>query len=137
MAREQIFNQKDYSSFLHNLRGHKSQRPFMPSVKEERTGERDMELSLLHRKWGWDVPTVDIDFLEYDRANPIALIEYKGREDWETATVPRNSANLKALIKLAVRAKVPVFCVFYKPDHSMFRVIDLNSHPWAKPKTLW
>lgn len=136
MVSEQVFTQKEYVSFLHNLRGHKGQRPFMPSVRKERTFERDMELSQLHREWGWDVPAFDIDFLEYDQGKPIALIEYKRRDNWETAPVVRD-ANLKALITLGQQAKVPVFCVFYKPDHSMFRVIGLNSYAWAKPKTLW
>lgn len=136
MVSDQVFTQKEYISFLHNLRGHKGQRPFMPPVRKEITGDRDMELSKLHRDWGWDVPMVDIDFLEYNQAKPIALIEYKKRDNWERAPVERN-ANLKALIKLGQQARVPVFCVFYKPDHSMYRVIGLNSYAWAKPKMYW
>jgi len=133
---EQIFTQNEYGLFLHHIRGHNGQKPFRPPVKQERTFERDLILCELHRQWGYDVPACDIDFLDYDRANPIALIEYKKRDNWETARVEYDS-NLKALIKLGVRAKVPVFCVFYKPDHSMFRVIGLNSYAWAKPKMYW
>ena len=123
---DKVFSQAAYVVFLHNLRGHKGQRPFRPTTKQEFTGERDRVLSQLHRQWGFDVPACDIDFLEYDRSRPIALIEYKKRTDWDTAPVLRD-ANLKALICLGTRAKVPVFCVFYAPDHSMFRVVPLNT----------
>ena len=51
----------------------------MPEVRAERTGWRDEELSQEHRKWGFDCPTVDIDFLmlEYDTGRASALVEYK------------------------------------------------------------
>lgn len=38
-------------------------------------------LSDRHREWGWNCPAVDGDqmiFLEYDRSNPVALIDFKG-----------------------------------------------------------
>lgn len=45
----------------------------------ERTGWRDQALSARHRMWGTDCPAVDLDFVlvEYSRAAPCALVDYK------------------------------------------------------------
>jgi hypothetical protein len=47
-----------------------------PEVKKERSGWRDLELSGRHRRWGWDCPAVDLDFLflEYDKGKAVALV---------------------------------------------------------------
>lgn len=129
MSSELILTQSDFKLFLHRIRGHANQEPNRPKVKAEQTLYRDLELCNLHREWGYDVPACDIDFLEYDNCNPVALIEYKKRADWRT-TILNKDANLMALTRLGNRAKIPVYCVFYNPDRSMFRVIPLN--PVAK-----
>ena len=123
---EYVLTQQQYAQFLHHIRGHNGQLPGRPPVKSEHTFERDLTLCTLHRQWGYDVPATDIDFLEYDNRNPNALVEYKKRDNWRTAPVDKD-ANLTALIRLGNRAQIPVFCVFYKPDHSMFRVIPVNT----------
>lgn len=96
-------------------------------VKKERSGWRDMELSERHRRWGWDCPAVDLDalFLEYDKGQPVAIVEYKNenaRTQW--ASHP----TYQAMINLGNRASIPVFGVRYATDFSWWRVVALNEH---------
>lgn len=97
----------------------------MPEVKEERSGWRDLALSQRHRKWGWDCPAVDLDFLflEYDKGEPVAIIEYKHeRASPQYASHP----TYQAMIRLGTRAGVPVFASRYKDDFSVWNVVSLN-----------
>lgn len=76
----------------------------------ERHGKRDNIISEKHRRWGHNVPAVDIDFLlcEYDQAKAKALIEYR-----HTNGHVIKDASIKALIDLADRAGLPFFIVRY------------------------
>ena len=97
----------------------------MPDVRQERTGWRDMALSERHRKWGWDCPAVDLDFvfLEYDRGKAVAIVEYKHeRARPQFASHP----TYQAMIDLGTRAGVPVFAVRYAADFSWWTVVSLN-----------
>ena len=107
----------------------------------ERHNKRDEILSAKHRRWGYDVPAVDIDFLlvEYDRAKVQALIEYRH----DNGQI-RHDASIKAIIDLADRACVPFFIVryYYADDDgsiwndqhrtidtpAFFRIIACNQH---------
>ncbi len=97
----------------------------MPDVRNERSGWRDLALSERHRRWGWDCPAVDLDFLflEYDRGNPIALIEYKHEN-----APPQYASHptYQALINLGTRAGIPVFAARYKGDFSEWTLVPLN-----------
>ena len=97
----------------------------MPDVKQERTGWRDLELSGRHRKWGWDCPAVDLDFLfmEYDRGKAVAIIEYKHER-----AAPQHASHptYQAMIDLGTRAGVPVFACRYKNDFSEWLAVPLN-----------
>ena len=97
----------------------------MPEVKKERSGWRDMELSERHRRWGWNCPAVDLDFLslEYDRGEPVAIVEYKH----ENAR-PQYASHptYQALIRLGTRAGIPVFAVRYESTFTVWKVIPLN-----------
>jgi hypothetical protein len=98
----------------------------MPNVRDERTGWRDGALSLRHRKWGWDCPAVDLDFLflEYDRGKATALVEYKHEMAApQVATHP----TYQALIDLGTRAGIPVIAVRYAADFSWWRAVPLNA----------
>lgn len=81
--------------------------------REERTGWRDEEISLRHRRFGVNAPAVDIDFLliEYDRAVPAALIEYK---EWNARQFDIHDCSARVLISLADSAGLPLFVVRYK-----------------------
>jgi hypothetical protein len=95
-------------------------------VRQERTGWRDLSLSQRHRRWGWDCPAVDLDFLflEYDKGKAVALVEYK-----HEAAQPQFAVHptYQAMIDLGDRADVPVFGVRYAGDFSWWRVVPLNA----------
>lgn len=109
----------------------------MPEVREERTGFRDLSLSARHRKWGWDCPCVDLDFLliEYDRGLPVAIIEYKNEH---AAPQYASHPTFQALINLGTKADLPVFFVRYSDDFSEWVVSPLNAvaHKHCDQKTL-
>ena len=77
----------------------------------ERHGKRDNTISEKHRRWGYNVPAVDIDFLliEYDQAKAQALIEYRHAN----GTI-RQDTSIKAITDLANRAGLPFFIVQYR-----------------------
>tara|TARA_Y100000310_G_C20226652_1_gene598271 strand:- start:118 stop:537 length:420 start_codon:yes stop_codon:yes gene_type:complete len=98
----------------------------MQKVRPERTGWRDLSLSERHRKWGWDCPAVDLDFLflEYDKGQPVAIVEYKHeRASPQYACHP----TYQAMINLGTRADIPVFAARYKDDFSSWNIIPLNN----------
>lgn len=94
----------------------------------ERTGWRDESISKRHREWGFNCPTVDIDFLvaEYNIGKPVALIEYKHFN----AQVPNLlQANYKALAALADGYSdhpLPFLIARYWPDVWAFRITPVN-----------
>ena len=92
----------------------------------ERTHWRDEKLSQRHRnRWGFDCPMTDIDFLvvEYDEAEPKALVEYKHIENKQ---VDLSDANYRALTKLADLAKLPFYNVRYGADLKHYLVSPVN-----------
>ena len=97
----------------------------MPEVRKERTGWRDENLSARHRRWGWDCPAVDLDFLflEYDRGKASAIIEYKHER---AAPQYASHPTYQAMIDLGNRAKVPVIACRYSDDYSTWQVTALN-----------
>ena len=97
----------------------------MPEVRKERSGWRDLGLSERHRRWGWDCPAVDLDFLflEYDRGKAVALVEYKHES---AAPQYKSHPTYQAMIDLGNRAEIPVFACRYKGDYSKFDVTPLN-----------
>lgn len=97
----------------------------MLQVKAERTGWRDLRLSERHRKWGWDCPAVDLDFLflEYDKGKAVAIVEYKHERAARQKTC---HPTYQAIIDLGNRAGIPVIAVRYTDDFSCWRVTALN-----------
>jgi hypothetical protein len=92
-------------------------------VRQERTGWRDRALSERHRGWGRDCPAIDIDFLEFHRGEPVALIECKHEfaPPWNLDGRPA-----RAFIRLAERAGLPAFYVVRADDFSWWQVQALN-----------
>lgn len=98
----------------------------MRAAKAENLGFRDEQISDWHRSLGFDFPATDIDFLlvEYDKATPKALIEYKMDKGKKfTASHP----SIKTLSRLADKAALPFYVVRYAEDLSYFRAYALNS----------
>ena len=99
-----------------------------PSVAKERTGWRDEAISLRHREWGWNCPTADLDFVlcEYNRALPVAIVEYKERHaekpDFKTATYRA----LKSLADLYSPGSLPFFVATYDQHDFWFVVTCVN-----------
>ena len=101
-----------------------------PMVAEERTHNRDLSLSERHRKWGWDCPAVDLDFLflEYDKGKAVALVEYKHENARpQYATHP----TYQAMIDLGTRANIPVFACRYTGDFRQWNIVPLNTNAKA------
>lgn len=98
----------------------------MPEVRAERTGWRDEALSRRHRRWGWDCPAVDLDFLflEYDRGKASAIVEYKNEH---AAPQYASHPTYQAMIDLGDRAGVPVLACRYSDDFTQWKVTPLNS----------
>jgi len=88
-----------------------------------------LSLSRRHRRWGWDCPAVDLDFLflEYDKGKAVALVEYKHENAQPQYAV---HPTYQAMIDLGTRAGVPVFACRYADDFSLWQVVPLN--PVAK-----
>jgi hypothetical protein len=97
----------------------------MPEVREERSGWRDMRLSDRHRRWGWDCPAVDLDFLflEYDRGLPVAIVEYKHER---ALPVSLGHPTYHAIRALADMANIPFLVCRYKDDFSKWKVTPAN-----------
>lgn len=98
----------------------------MPEVRPERTGWRDENLSRRHRRWGWDCPAVDLDFLflEYDRGKASAIVEYKNEH---AAPQYASHPTYQAMIDLGNRAGIPVIACRYSDDFRQWKVTPLNA----------
>lgn len=99
----------------------------MPEVRAERTGWRDEALSRRHRRWGWDCPAVDLDFLflEYDHGRASAIVEYKNEH---AAPQYASHPTYQAMIDLGDRAGIPVLACRYTDDFSKWTVVPLNKN---------
>ncbi len=97
----------------------------MPEVRPERTGWRDEALSQRHRRWGWNCPAADLDFLfmEYDRGKAVAIVEYKNEH-----AAPQYICHptYQAMIDLGNKAGLSVFACRYSDDFSEWKVTPLN-----------
>ena len=100
----------------------------MQEVKRTRIvhAERLQWISDWHKKCGWNVPFFDLDYfsflgLEYDRAKPVALIEYKHHQEMDIHKTAK-----AALVSLSLRASVPAFITRYKPESAMFLIDPLT-----------
>lgn len=95
--------------------------------RNERSGWRDEALSLRHREWGCDVPAIDVDFLliEYDHAQPIALIDYKHTR---CQSIDLTLPSYIALMRLGDAARLPIFYVVYADTFQAWSVTGINQH---------
>jgi hypothetical protein len=94
----------------------------------ERSGWRDQEISGRHRRWGFNCPAVDLDFLmvEYNLGLPVGMVEYKHHQ----ASMPNTEhPTYRALRDLADGYKagpLPFILAFYWPDVWSVRVHPMN-----------
>lgn len=94
-------------------------------VRNERSGWRDMELSQRHRRWGFNCPAVDLDFLmvEYNTGKPAGLVEYK---HYQAQKPNMQHPTYRALEYLANGRDLPFLVAFYWPVIWAFRIIPVN-----------
>jgi len=110
----------------------------MRQVKKERTGWRDKELSERHRDWGYNCPTVDLDFVvvEYNHGKPVAIVEYK---HYKALRQNLDHPTYRALCALANGYKegpLPCLIARYWPDCWAFKITPLNHAAQAHYKHL-
>jgi hypothetical protein len=68
---------------------------------------------------------VDLDFLflEYDKGEPVAIVEYKHEN---AAPQYASHPTYQAMIRLGTRAGVPVFAARYQNDFTLWTITPLN-----------
>ena len=92
----------------------------------ERTQWRDQKLSERHRKWGFNCPAIDIDFLmiEFHVGKPIAIVDYKRY----TGSIKNlNQKSINAISTLANNSNIPFFVVFYWDNIWAFQITAINN----------
>lgn len=94
-------------------------------VRQERTGWRDEEISLRHRKWGFNCPAVDLDWVvvEYNSARLVAFVEYK---HYRARNPNLTHPTYVALQRAADDLGLPFFVSFYWPETWAFLVKPVN-----------
>ena len=97
-------------------------------VRQERTGWRCQEISKRHRVWGYNCPTVDLDFVvaEYNHGKPVAIVEYKDSHAEEPDLDHPTYKALGALAGGYNEGELPFMVVFYDSQDWWFRVIPVN-----------
>ena len=75
----------------------------------ERSGWRDADMSRRHRRYGFDCPGVDLDFVvvEYHLALPVAIMDYKPLSATSTPTAHPNTNPLCGSLRVADHQETP------------------------------
>lgn len=117
-------------------------------AKLEKSGTRDMTYSLRHRQYGSDCPAVDTDcivrgdcgitdgtLVEYDHAQPLALVETKDSHfltpEHELPPGTMSHPNARVISRLATLAGLPAVLMVYGPAVEWVRVWSLNAAGYA------
>lgn len=94
----------------------------------ERTGWRDQEISNRHRQWGFNCPSVDLDFVmvEYNFGAPVAIVDYK--HHLSAIPVSESHPTMKALGSLygIDGNQLPLLVAYYWPETWAFKVLAYN-----------
>ena len=100
---------------------HTQQQFTADGTRQERTGWRDDAISKRHRRWGFDCPAVDLDFVavEYNHGKPVAIIEYK-----------HHRARMPALDHPTIRALADL-ASGYRDSPLPFAIVKYWRTPWA------
>ena len=88
-------------------------------LSDSERARRQLQLSKRHRTWHSSFYMADVDeivAMEYDRTEPVALIEYK-RAD----TSRPEDANTAMMARLAQRAGIRAYLVLYWPQEPHWR----------------
>lgn len=95
----------------------------------ERTGWRDEEISRRHRRWGFNCPATDLDFLllEFNHGVPVAVVDYKHHAKTDPLADLHESA-IQALSGLYDERgeNLPFFVTRYWPGTWAFKALPMN-----------
>jgi len=92
-------------------------------VKQRRTQYRAAEALDRHREYGWDAPSTDLDCVEYDHGQPVAIVEYK---HYRASKVDLQHPTCRANRALADAAGIPFLLVRYWPCRWTYYVQAAN-----------
>lgn len=96
----------------------------------ERSGWRDRELSQRHRRWGFNCPAVDLDFLmvEYHLGVPVAVVDYKHHKHHQGRDITIDHPNYVAAGNLYDKHQnqLPLFIARYWPATWAIEALPVN-----------
>lgn len=96
----------------------------------ERSGWRDQEISQRHRRWGFNCPAVDLDFLmlEYHRGIPVAVVDYKHylHKEGRDLNVQHPSFFAMGALYDEHQRKLPLFVCRYWPETWAVEALAVN-----------
>jgi len=93
-------------------------------ARQEKSFARDMTFHINRRAYGKDIPATDIDFLEFDKLEPVLLWEAKSdKSHWRKG---RRTASMIAQWKLAERAEIPYRVIEHSDDWSQVTVYEVK-----------
>jgi hypothetical protein len=104
-------------------------------VRPERNGWRDEAISRRHRRYGFHVPAVDLDFVmvEYTSGRPCAIVEYK---HFRTFGISPKHPSIVAVRILcdSMSPPIPFLVAIYSERDWTFRVSAMNAaaEPFVK-----
>lgn len=99
--------------------------------RHEMTFKRDMSFHVARRRFGYNIPATDIDFLEYDRLEPVLLWEAKSnRSSWRNGN---RTASMVVQWKLANMAGIPYAVVEHNDEWSEITVCKIDDWKDKKP----
>lgn len=90
----------------------------------ERLGNRNLQYNIRHHNYGWELTTMDCDFIEFDHKTkkPLALIETKYGL---VKKVDLNSFEFDVLCNLS-DDRIPVLCLIYYPMDSAGNLVGVE-----------
>lgn len=95
-------------------------------IPEVRTAHTGQETWRRHRRYGYDAPACDVDVIEYNYGQPIALVEDKHSNAKPEEGTWQNTATQNAKRSLANASGIPFFSRRYWQPSWMQLVIPLN-----------
>ena len=93
----------------------------------ERSNWRDQQISERHRRYGYRMPAVDVDFLLVEAGGwnmPKAIIEYKHQCSDHQKWIKKSGVTI--LRNLGLMARIPFVVAFYDDRKWSFHVYPLN-----------
>jgi hypothetical protein len=106
----------------------------------ERSGWRDEKISRRHRRWGFNCPATDMDFLllEFNHGVPVAVVDYKHFSKADPLADLHDSA-IAALSGLYDERgeNLPFFVARYWPESWAFKALAMNDRARSWLRNEW